>query len=70
MKTYYLHTIDGLPATFDGYQICFAGFYGPASKLATSLAQIRREQKISAANREKDGWSAYAYKLGYRRYSI
>jgi hypothetical protein len=39
-RTYWMHTIDGRPAAFDGYQICY---WWPGAKLATSLKQIKRE---------------------------
>lgn len=64
----YLHTIDGKPATFDGYQICFATFYGPANSLAESLTQIKREQKISVRNRKRDGFDTDVGEYGWLRY--
>ena len=65
----YMHTIDGRPATFDGYQICYATFYGPANKLADSLRQIRREQQITIRNRKRDGFDVNVGEYGYLRYS-
>lgn len=67
-KTYYLHTLDGAPAWFDGFQVCFAVSYGRAAKLAASLRQIQREQRASISNREDAGYDNNA-KLGYRRVS-
>lgn len=48
MTTYYLHTLDGCPATFMDGHLVFAHL---RIKPATSLRQIRREQ---AASREWD----------------
>lgn len=64
----YMHTINGRPATFDGYQICFASFYGQANILASSLKQIRREQTITKSNRTADGFDYLAREYGYFRY--
>lgn len=48
MTTYYLHTLDGKPAFFNGEYIHFSnGERG--GQLATSLQQIRREQELSNA---------------------
>jgi hypothetical protein len=63
----YLHTLDGKPATFDGFQICFASRYGKPNLMAESLDQIRREQKISIKNRQERGYSD-DFKYGYLRY--
>lgn len=52
----YMHTIDGKPATFDGWQICYATYYGKPNILCESLKQIRAEQKISRRNRLSRGW--------------
>ena len=65
----YMHTIDGRPATFDGYQICFATFHGPENKLCDSLKQIRKEQQITKENRERDGMDFSVGEYGYLRYS-
>lgn len=69
MMTYYLHTINGKPAMFDGDQICFMSFYGRADSVALSLKQIRLEQRASKEYREAFG----AYDSGechYVRVSI
>lgn len=63
----YMHTIDGRPATFDGYQICYATFYGKPNILADSLAQIRKEQKLTERNRKADGYETIG-DYGYLRY--
>lgn len=65
----YIHTIDGRPATFDGYQICFATFYGKPNSLCDSLAQIKRERDITKKNRERDGYEFNAGEYGHLRYS-
>lgn len=69
MGTKYIHTIDGQPATIsDGY-ICFMTHYGKAGITRDSLAEIRKDQKLSARKRAKDGMGDDAFKIGYRRYS-
>lgn len=54
-KSYYMHTIDGKPATFDGNQICYATYFGKANDLCSSLAQIHREQQASIRFRRLHG---------------
>jgi len=68
MKTFYIHTLNGIPATFDGYQICYSIYFGKPNIAVKSLAQIKREQKISIANREADGYDNKA-KFGHLRYA-
>ena len=63
----YMHTLDGYPATFDGYQICYAAYYGKPNKLCESLKQIRQEQEISRRNRKADGFDNSSV-LSHRRY--
>lgn len=41
----YIHTLNGRPAGFDGERVCYAWRKMP---VATSLKQIREEQRISA----------------------
>lgn len=65
----YMHTINGRPATFDGYQICYAIFCGTANVLADSLRQIRKEQQITIRNRKRDGYEVNVGEYGYLRYS-
>lgn len=64
----YMHTLQGLPATFDGYQICFASFYGKPNKLVRSLHQIRREQQITLRNRARNNLEYDIKDYGYYRY--
>lgn len=65
--TYYLHTLDGMPAVFvPNVGVCFATFYGPPNKLARSLKQIRKEQKESQRIRKGDGIDT-PFQYGYRR---
>ncbi len=56
-KLYYMHTIDGKPASYvKGEQICYARSGGrgrPWATLATSIEQIKSEQKASIAWRRK-----------------
>lgn len=56
MVSKYMHTINGKPGTFDGYQICYATFYGKPNILCESLDQIRKEQRLTKENRERDGF--------------
>jgi hypothetical protein len=58
-KTYYLHTLDGWPASFfRGEGILFCS----RITLATSLRQIRREQNESRRIRPNEP-ERYGYKL-------
>lgn len=58
-RTFYMHLIDGNPATFDGNQICAAGRYGRGkcvNFLVGSLKEIMEHQKASVIyRREKLG---------------
>lgn len=57
MKSKYMHLIRSRPARYyEGAQICYMT-NGSELRLADSLAQIRREQKASAAWRLKKGYS-------------
>lgn len=71
-KNYYIHTLNGRPAFFDGEQICYACKYQRAGNVAcTSLAQIRREQRSSAKWRSEnfgEEWRAIEY--GYVRFTL
>lgn len=66
---YYMHLIDGIPAHFDGEQICFnkTGQYGVRKihPLASDLAQIKNEQRACKAFRTRRGFgfnsSDYSY---------
>ena len=70
-RTYYLHTIDGRPAFYvHGMQICFANRYGKPAPLATSLGQIKREQRASVEWRRAQGYDHSAEEYGYRRVSV
>ena len=69
MKTYYIHTIKGQAATFDGQRIRLAHFHTKPNFLVTSLRQIRKEQIISAANRKKAGLKEMTG-LSYRSYYL
>ena len=59
--TMYLHTMDGLPASF--LQGEGRIMFGNKHRLARSLRQIRREQRISRESDEANGC------LGHFRYS-
>jgi len=54
MTKYYLHTIDGKPAGFDGDQICYAQKgKGWSAPLVKDLKTIRKEQKKTFKFRKK-----------------
>lgn len=65
-KSYYMHTLDGKPACFDGWQVCF-GMNG--RRVASSLKQIRREQHESTANRTAAGLQDHDT-MGYVRFRL
>lgn len=55
-RTWYMHTLDGRPATYvPGTQICFVDGRHKA-RLVPSLAQIRRERRASGEWRERRGY--------------
>lgn len=55
-KKYYLHTIDGCPAFFDGEMIVFASGRGFVCPLVDSLVTIRKQQKLSKEYRAALGF--------------
>jgi len=71
MATKYLHTLDGKPAYFDGWQIVFATKFGKAAPMAESLQQIRKEQTLTVRNRErKFGVEKMSFKYEYTRINV
>lgn len=66
--TYYMHTLNGKPAAFDGNQISYATFHGKPNALAESLQQIRSEQRASAAYRRRMGFTGYKMEYGHFRF--
>lgn len=71
-KSYYIHTLNGKPAFFDGDQICYATIYQRAGNVACkSLQQIRREQVKSERWRyEMFGEQATRHQYGYVRFTV
>lgn len=69
MRTVYIHTLNGQPAGFFDGQICFARHFGPATLAASSLKQIRREQKASLA-RDKQYGDEGKWTYGYVRFRV
>ena len=63
----YMHTIDGQPALYwPGHQICYCNrIQRNAPPLATSLAQIRREQRATKRYRKAWGFVDEAGKYSY-----
>lgn len=59
-RTFYMHTLDGLPAAFfDGRSVCFTH---KRVLLVPSLRQIRREQATSKRNDDaRSGPFIYGY---------
>jgi len=57
---YYMHTLNGMPGFFDGYQVCYASASSGArfhNILVESLRQIWREQQATIRNRTNDGFT-------------
>lgn len=71
-KNYYIHTINGRPAFFDGNQICYASKHQREGNVAcTSLAQLRRQQHRSAKWRyEMFGETGMKQEYGYVRFTL
>lgn len=61
---YYMHTMDGRPAVFDGDQISFAGKTLDIDELAETLDQVKEQRKMSKQWREKRGWTE-DYRMDY-----
>lgn len=70
MKTYYMHTLNGSPAAFFGDCICYMSHYGKANPLASSLKQIRAEQKANIEARQELGANPDDDAYGYRRVGV
>lgn len=66
MTPYYMHTLDGQPAVFDGYQISLM-VRQPRNVLAMSLGQIKRERRLSQRWRKSMGFSN---KLSYGHFPV
>jgi hypothetical protein len=63
-KNYYMHLLGSRPASYDGSQVHFLA--GTCSaKLCSSLREIRKQQRASAAWRTAQGWPASAQDHGY-----
>lgn len=56
MKTYYMHTLDRKPASYDGHQVHFMSM-GIRAKLCRSLREIRKQQRASTLWRADQGWT-------------
>ena len=73
LKSIYIHTIRNCAACFypDSGQICFTSQNNRNDNIpATSLLQIRKEQRITFKYRESRGYECDRSEYGYRRYSI
>lgn len=64
ITSFYMHTIDGEAAFFDGEQIVFAA--GVPRQLESSLQAIRRNEVNSSSFRINAGWSE-PFSYGYVR---
>jgi hypothetical protein len=68
-KVFYIHTIKGSAAYYEGHQICYSVFNGKPMPTCTSLKQIRKEQKASMEWRKKQGYESINIKdYSHRRY--
>ena len=64
-KSYYMHTLEGRPASFSGWQVCYSVFT-QAIELCESRRQLLAERDLSIKNRKEAGMASLgAY--GYRR---
>jgi len=66
-RTYYMHTLNGKAAHFDGNQI-YRTINGHA--VAASLKQIRREQNRDQEYRARMGFTFDRGALGYVRFRL
>lgn len=65
--TYYMHTLDGKPAYFDGEHIYLIRQFGKSKTIGKSLRQIKREQQIDKRNSES---RIFDYEYGYVRLRV
>lgn len=66
-RVYYMHMIQGSPATYEkGSQICYSVKTRPI-RLARSLEQIKKEQALSDGWRNKRGYSVNSDLYGWRK---
>ena len=70
MVSYYMHTIGGRPASFNGTQIVCMHFYGKPNKVCRSLKEIRRHERRALAYRKDFGVSPTAGEYGYFRIGL
>lgn len=66
MKTRYIHTINGRPGTFDGWQVCYSIKTRPITTCAT-LAELKKQRRLSERNRANEGYSNKERWLSHRR---
>lgn len=72
-RTYYLHTLDGRPAYFNGQQIASAtpgGYVRRGQWLCSSLKEIREQREASRKWRAQQGFSDHGWTLGYVRVHV
>jgi len=70
MKTVYLHTLDGVLASYEqGEQVCFL-MNGSSLKIVSSLREIRVQQKSSRRWRKDRGFQEDSSTYGYLRVKI
>jgi hypothetical protein len=67
VQTYYLHTLDGKPAGYNGEQIVFAMAFGRPVPLCLSRREIKMQQRLSEQWRAKKGYGPEPYIYGYKR---
>jgi hypothetical protein len=69
-RTVYIHTLNGIPAFFDGQMVVFTGRYGKAPIPAESLRQLRDEQRASARYVLENIPNPMEVEYGYVRYRV
>jgi hypothetical protein len=79
MNSKYIHTINNIPAVFDGEQICYSRnikyvdaiicFFevrdAYAKEMCSSLGEIRKQQKMSSKWRKEKGFDDIGDNYGY-----
>ena len=71
-KTYYMHTINGWPATLSrrGDRLCYATEFPKGNKLERSLKSVRKNERIARRFVVSLGFDPGNYKYGYVRFVV
>lgn len=71
MKTYYMHTMDGQPAYFDGRSIWFWGNHRQKTcRLCDSLAELRQQQEKAKYWWQNEMRTPFLRSLDYIRVAV